>query len=152
MESVTLTSIDSRRSGGTQQGVTIAGEMLDLQAAVAWATSRPAPLSIVATSFGAVSTTLSLRWLDSRMHGLVLWCPVLDLRHTFIEPELPCGVENFGPLAQQQLDREGYLLVDDDFALGRVLFDEMRHYQPRQAFASSATSVHRSAPRRTRFP
>lgn len=125
------------RSGGSQQGVTIAGEMLDLQAAVDQAAGFPGPLSIVAASFGAVSTALSLRYLDPRLHGLVLWCPVLDLRHTFTEPELPWGLENFGPAAQERLHREGYLLVDGEFALGRVIFEEMRHYRPSEAFLAS---------------
>jgi alpha-beta hydrolase superfamily lysophospholipase len=73
------------------------------QAAVDRVAGFPGPLSIVATSFGAVSTALSLRCLDARLHGLVLWCPVLDVRHTFIEPELPWGLENFGAAGQEWL-------------------------------------------------
>lgn len=47
-------------SGGTQRGMTIAGEMIDLQAAVEYVADRfPGTLSIVASSFGAVSTSLS---------------------------------------------------------------------------------------------
>ncbi|MGY2125906.1 alpha/beta hydrolase [Nocardia gipuzkoensis] len=77
-------------SGGTPRGVTVAGECLDLQAAVEAVRERfPGPLSIVAASFGAVSTTLSLPWLESTLHRLVLWNPVLDLRRTFVEPEWP---------------------------------------------------------------
>src|SRR5438067_5563309 len=44
-------------SGGTQRGMTIAGEMLDLQAGIDYMADRfPGPLFIVAASFGAVST------------------------------------------------------------------------------------------------
>ncbi|MEV4238938.1 alpha/beta fold hydrolase [Nocardia sp. NPDC049737] len=80
-------------SGGTQQGVTIAGECLDLQAAVTAVRERFAGqrMSIVAASFGAVSTALSLSWLDD-LYRLVLWNPVLDLR-TFLVPELAWGEE-----------------------------------------------------------
>jgi uncharacterized protein len=62
------------RSGGTQAGVTIAGELLDLQAAVRFATTTPGgvPLSVVAASFGAVSACLSLPYLEEQLHGLVL--------------------------------------------------------------------------------
>ena len=127
------------RSGGSQRGVTIAGEMLDLQAAVDHVNDLEGPLSIVAASFAAVSTALSLRYLDSRLRGLVLWCPVLDLRRTFMEPELPWGVENFGPMGQERLHRDGFLLVDQEFELGRVLFEEMNHYQPVAAFTGSKT-------------
>lgn len=52
-------------SGGTQRGATIAGEMLDLQATVEYLADRfPDPLSILASSFGAVLTSLSLPWTN----------------------------------------------------------------------------------------
>jgi pimeloyl-ACP methyl ester carboxylesterase len=126
------------KSGGTQRGMTIAGEMLDLQAAVEH-TSREHPdrLSIVAASFGAVSTALSLPYLDDRLTALVLWNPVLDLRRTFLDPELPWGRENFGPEQQEILRRQGHLCVDGEFQLGRVLFEEFRTYRPDEHFANS---------------
>jgi alpha-beta hydrolase superfamily lysophospholipase len=78
------------RSGGTQRGVTIAGELLDLQAIVGYITSAlPEPLAIVAASFGAVSTALSLSYLV-KVEQFVFWNPVLDLIRTFVAPELPC--------------------------------------------------------------
>lgn len=126
-------------SGGTQRGVTIAGEMLDLQAAVDYMTVRhPGPLTIVASSFGAVSTSLSLPWLEERLDRLVLWNPVLDLRHTFVSPELPWGQENFSPTQQDLLHSQGFLTIDDEFAAGRVLFEELRHYEPLPYLVSSA--------------
>lgn len=118
-------------SAGTQRGVTIAGEMLDLQAVTDFGlASYGGPLSIVAASFGAVSTALSLPALSGRMQRLVMWNPVLDLRRTFLEPELPWGKENFGPAQQELLRAQGYLVMDGEFELGRVLFEEFRHYQP----------------------
>jgi pimeloyl-ACP methyl ester carboxylesterase len=69
--------------------------------------------------------------------GLVLWNPVLDLRHTFLQPELPWGVENFGPAQRELLQRQGYLLVDGEFALGRVLFEEFGRYRPAEPFLTS---------------
>jgi pimeloyl-ACP methyl ester carboxylesterase len=80
---------------------------------------------------------LSLRYLDDRLHGLVLWNPVLDLRHTFLDPQLPWGVGNFGPAARQRLGREDFLLVDGEFELGGVLFEEMEHYRPAEPFLAS---------------
>ncbi|ROO82674.1 hypothetical protein EDD29_0156 [Actinocorallia herbida] len=47
---------------------------------------------------------------------------MLDLVRTFVEPELPRGVEKFGPEAQAALNDRGHLLVDDEFKLGRVLW------------------------------
>ncbi|MFE9575321.1 alpha/beta hydrolase family protein [Nocardia sp. NPDC006044] len=126
-------------SGGTQRGVTIAGECLDLQAAVSYVQQRfTGRLSIVAASFGAVSTALSLPWLADGLHRLVLWNPVLDLRHTFLEPELAWGVENFGPQQQKHLQDSGFLRVDGEFELGRVLFGEFEVYRPTEQLLASA--------------
>lgn len=126
------------KSGGTQRGTTIAGECLDLHAAVEYMLIRnDGPLSIVATSFGAVTASLSLRYLKDVLHNVVLWCPVLDLRGTFLEPGLPWGKRNFGAAQQARLHQEGHLLIDDNFALGRVMWDEFRHYRPLERFIDS---------------
>ncbi|APE36858.1 alpha/beta hydrolase [Nocardia mangyaensis] len=125
-------------SAGTPRGVTVSGECLDLQAAVEEIRARfPGPLSIVAASFGAVATALSLPWLADRLHRLVLWNPVLDLNHTFLAPELDWGRENFGPEQQKVLEASGYLVVDGTFELGRVLFCEFASYRPLDRFAGS---------------
>jgi uncharacterized protein len=127
------------RSGGTQRGVTIAGEMLDLEAAVSYVLDENSgPLSIVAASFGAVSTTLSLPWLETDLERLVLWNPVLDLRRTFLAPELPWGKENYSPAQQELLQTQGYLMMDGEFEVGRTLFEEFRHYDPAEYFQSSS--------------
>lgn len=125
-------------SGGTQRGVTIAGEMLDLQAAVEFAMRTFAGrLTLVAASFGAVTTCLSLPWFGDRLERLVLWNPVLDLRRTFVVPELPWGKENFGPEQQALLASQGYMVLDGEFEIGRVLFEEFRHYQPLERLDAS---------------
>ncbi|MGW0660105.1 alpha/beta hydrolase [Streptodolium elevatio] len=118
-------------SGGTQRGATIAGEMLDFQAAVEYVAEQfPGQLSVVASSFGAVAASLSLPWLGERLDRLVLWNPVLDLRRTFIEPELPWGKENFNVDRQKMLSAQGFLLLDGEFEVGRVMFEEFNHYRP----------------------
>lgn len=118
-------------SGGTQRGTTIAGELLDLQAAIEFAKRTfPGPLHLVAASFGAVSTALSLPRLGNQLERLVLWNPVLDLRRTFLEPELPWGIENFNRDQQSLLKSQGYLVLDGEFEVGWVLFEEFRHYEP----------------------
>jgi alpha-beta hydrolase superfamily lysophospholipase len=125
-------------SGGTQRGVTLAGEMLDLQAAVEYAQSRlPGPLSIVASSFGAVSTSLSLPWLNDRLHRLVLMRPVLDLHRTFIAPETPWGQQHYSEPQQHLLNRQGFILVNGTFELGRTLFEELRRHDPMAPFLAS---------------
>lgn len=125
------------KSAGSQRGVTIAGELLDLQGAVEFVSrDQEPPLAIVAASFGAVSTTLSLPHLD-QLTSLVLWNPALDLRRTFIEPELPWGLRNFRPQQQEELHRAGFLFIDYTFQLGRVIFEELKRYDPRRSFVES---------------
>jgi len=126
-------------SGGTQRGVTIAGELLDLQAAVEYVSDRfTGPLSIVAASFGAVSTSLSLPWLSDRLDRLVLWNPVLELQRTFVTPELPWGKRNFSPEQQGLLLSQGFLVMDDEFEVGRVLFQEFQHCRPLDYFVAAS--------------
>jgi len=97
------------RSSGTDRGMTIAGEMLDLQAALDHAGQHlvvpsasgasPLPLSVVAASFGAVPLLLSLPLYRRLPRNVVLWNPVLDLARTFVRPELSWGRASFGAQA-----------------------------------------------------
>lgn len=126
------------RSGGMQIGLTIAGEMLDLQAALAVLTGRSrAPVSIVAASFAAASTCLLLPYLCEQLHALVLWNPTLDLRRTFIEPELPWGQRNFNPSAVEQLKSDGFFLLDGEYQIGRALYEELLAFDPLAHFLAS---------------
>jgi alpha/beta superfamily hydrolase len=126
------------RSGGTPRGVTIAGEMLDLGAALDYAAERArgAPLAILAASFAAVPTCLSLRFIEPRLAALVLWNPVLNLVRTFIEPELPWAQQSFNERGRQQLAEHDYLELDG-FQIGRVLYEEMQMYEPYSRFVAS---------------
>jgi alpha-beta hydrolase superfamily lysophospholipase len=125
------------RSGGTARGVTIAGEMLDLEAVVAAARNRwpGVPLVVVASSVGAVATLETAHFTQPDL--VVLWNPVLDLRRTFVEPELPWGRQNFHSGAWTAAQRDGFLLLDGEFELGRVLLDELHRYDPLASFIAS---------------
>jgi len=128
------------RSGGRSRGATLAGEVLDLEAAIELAArSYPAPLSIVASSFAAVSTSLLLPYFGAQIGALVLWNPVLDLDDTFARPRLPWGVGNFGPDEVRHLHEHGHLLLDGSFEVGRALYEEMCVYGdlPRRRFVAS---------------
>lgn len=125
-------------SGGSSRGMTVAGECLDLQAAEYYVSARfPGQFSVVAASFGAVPTMLCLPRLAD-IGRLVLWNPVLDLRHTFVEPTLSWGIQNFGPPQQRRLADTGILTVDGEFTLGRELFCEFEQCRPLERFLSSA--------------
>lgn len=123
-------------SVGTQRGVTIAGEMLDLDAAVSRARDEFGdPFTLLASSFGAVSALASLPYL--RPDRLVLWNPILDVRRTFIEPELPWGRENFGPEQWAAAMRGGALVIDGSFEVGRTMLTELSRYHVSEAFVGS---------------
>ncbi|WP_017543817.1 alpha/beta hydrolase [Nocardiopsis prasina] len=125
-------------SGGTPRGVTVTGEIIDLQSVAEQARDQwPGPLSVLAASFGAVSSSLLLPVLGDRIDSLVLWNPVLDLGHTFLNPELPWGVENFSPEQQRELHANGRLLIDGEFPVSPVMWREFSLYDPLSAYTSS---------------
>lgn len=125
-------------SGGTPRGVTIAGELMDVQTVVRYAADRwSGPLFVVAASFGAVSTVVSLDALSPLVSGLVLWNPVLDLRATFLAPTLPWGVRNFNSDRQAELRKTGVLTMDNGFEINPILFQEFEIYRPDIAFTDS---------------
>ncbi|MEV7548336.1 alpha/beta fold hydrolase [Amycolatopsis sp. NPDC089917] len=129
------------RSDGRPRDMTIAGELADLRAVV---DSVGGPVSVVASSFGAVSTTLSLASLPVR--EVVLWQPVLDLRRTFLEPELPRGRALYSD--RTSLTDRGFLDIEGRFELGGALFEEFARLDPQAAFLTSevpALVVHGSA-------
>ncbi|GAB1513046.1 alpha/beta fold hydrolase [Actinophytocola sp. KF-1] len=116
-------------SDGVDREMTIAGERRDLRAAVSWAGR---PVAVLGSSFGAVSVTLSLADLADAVRAVVLWQPVLDLRHTFLEPELPRGRALYGDRAGGDVDIEGR------FVLGAPLFEEFATTpRPADAFLSA---------------
>jgi alpha-beta hydrolase superfamily lysophospholipase len=119
------------RSAGLDRNMTIAGELLDLRAAVEW---PDRPVSVLGSSFGAVSVALSCPALEDALRAVVLWQPVLDLRRTFLEPELRTGRELYGGRVAGEPHH-----VDGRFVLGAALFDEFAVRWPRDAFL--ATSV-----------
>ena len=125
-------------SEGRPEGVTIAGERLDFESAFEHArTAFDGPYFVLAKSFGAVSTCLSLDALGEHLAGLVLWNPVLDVEGTFLEPTAPWGVRNFTGDKLRELEETGRLKIDGEFAIGRVLYDEFHRYDPGAAFVDS---------------
>lgn len=116
------------KSDGADREMTIAGERRDLRAAVAWVGR---PVAVLGSSFGAVSVTLSCGELADAVRAVVLWQPVLDLRRTFLEPELPRGRELYGGRTGGDVDIEGR------FVLGAPLFEEFATERPIDAFMAA---------------
>lgn len=125
-------------SDGTARGVTVAGERLDVESAFEHARERfEGPYFVVAKSFGAVSTCLSLDRLGDDLSGLALWSPVLDVEGTFLDPHLPWGQRNFTGESLRELEATGSLAIDGEFEVGHVLWDELHRYDPADPFVAS---------------
>lgn len=124
-------------SGGTQEGMTIAGEMLD--ALAAFGELRRAvpgvPVAAVSASFG----TVSLVQVEDMVgpDRMVLLNPVVDLRGTFIEPDTEWGRACFRD-HRRMLRTEGCVTLPTGFRLGPVLFREMGAYDIAARFATGS--------------
>jgi pimeloyl-ACP methyl ester carboxylesterase len=107
--------------------MTIAGETLDLAAAVQEirrdALSR---VGIVAASFGAASTAHLLAQDPIAADFVVLLNPLLDIRRTLLEPEMPWAQQWFTREALSRVHETGRILIEDRFAVGAALIDELR--------------------------
>ncbi len=130
------------RSSGTQRGVTIAGEVIDLECAIREARRRANGASrvvLLASSFGAVSTGILLPALLRRevLDGLCLWNPVLDVAGTFVAGRMPWAADNFTSEAQDRLLADGYMELDGTFQVGYALAQEMGVTDARDALAES---------------
>jgi len=128
-------------SAGRSQDMTIAGEMEDLAAAVGELQRRfnqtPA---VIATSFGAGVAVLNASQNPDAVSTLVLLCPVLDYRRTFLFPETEWGQEWFTRDALAKVEDSGVLSLDG-FLLGKSLIDEFGKLNPAAKVSSLAIPV-----------
>jgi len=130
------------KSKGTQEGMTIAGEMLDLLSAIRYFQEhKHEKIQIIAASFGAVSTCLIIDSIADILENLVLWNPVLDLDNTFLHPTLEWGVANFSIEKRKILQTQDFLLVDSDFRAGIILFNEFPYYNPKENLVNSGINT-----------
>lgn len=119
-------------SGGKQEEMTIAGEMLDLVAAFNKVLNAGyTRIGIVGSSFGGGITLLTTGRFGKDMRCLCFWNPVLDLEATFIKPFLPWLKNNIGRM-KKELKTKGwtYLPVDQPYKIGKELIKEMEKYKP----------------------
>jgi pimeloyl-ACP methyl ester carboxylesterase len=127
-------------STGTQRGVTVAGETIDLECAVSAFRDRIGfdPQVVLGSSFGAVSTGLLTPLLLRRgLRAIVLWNPVLDVAGTFVAARTPWAAENFTPENLDQLEGDGYMMLDGTFTVGFALASEMAHVDARPHFVEA---------------
>jgi alpha-beta hydrolase superfamily lysophospholipase len=101
------------RSGGTQEGMTISGERLDLSAAYRWLTANlPGPYGLLGASFGGVSTTLQLAALRPAPACFALWNPALEIGNVFGDGRL------------EHVREHGWVAPHNNYRIGQVLIEE----------------------------
>lgn len=122
--------------------MTISGEASDLKAVVDQTLAKRGRIAaIVAASFGAVSTSLLARYLESRVSCIVLWNPVLSLRDTFTRPKTSWGRKNFSGHNIKNVFRTGAFRIDGEFQVGVVFWEELHHFKPAATLAKTATPL-----------
>lgn len=128
-------------SEGDLEYMTISGEIDDLSACISFLERKGyINFAIVGASFGAVSTINYCESHDN-ISCLVLWYPVLDLKKTFLSPELPWAKKSFNKKGFMHLKRKGYLLHDNQYKIGKDLIKEMDHYKPYSVLQSLTIPV-----------
>ena len=115
--------------------MSISNETKDLMSVID-AMSGFADVSIIAASFGAVPTGFLPKGHKNRISRLCLWNPVISLKRTFVEPELPWQTSNFG---RQRLEKalaiDGQLSIDGSFRVGRKFIEEILSLDVEEQYA-----------------
>jgi len=129
---------DFRGHGESQlpgRAMTIRGEIFDLTAVIDAAHDFH-DISVVAASFGAVSTGLLPENVMSKLRRICLWYPVISLKETFLDPEFDWQKRNFGrDRIRTALSNSGELPVGDQFTLGSGFLQEVEIYSEIPLFA-----------------
>lgn len=120
-------------SGGTSKEMTVTGELLDLRSAlnVLEKEGRVESMGIIATSFGACSTSLCASRCSDRIDAVCLFSPVLSFELTYLNP--PDGSEKtplLTPEKEQELRETGSITRSDGFELGAHLIEEFGLIEP----------------------
>ena len=117
-------------SSGKSSEMTIKGEIDDLWAAITFLRDKKyKKIAIVGTSFGAGIAVLYTKMRPAAISSLILLCPVLDYKMTFLKPETEWAQEWFTPQAISKAKLTGKFNLDG-FQLGYELLKEFRRYKP----------------------
>lgn len=119
------------KSKGTSQDVSVIGEILDIKASIKhvrkyWSKK----IGVIASSFSAGPAIMCSTQLASQIQYLALIAPVLDYEKTFLNPKTDWAKESFTTDALNNLDENGYLLLDENFKLSPKLIEEFRTIKP----------------------
>lgn len=118
-------------SEGNPESMTIAGETLDVKAAMKKAADNgDAPISIIATSFGAGPGIYAAGSSNIDIEKFVFIAPVIDYEQTFIKPRTPWAKELFGENGFRSLHQKGKINLSESFSIGPKLYQEFSMLTP----------------------
>jgi len=124
-------------SEGKSIDLTIAGEILDLKAAVQEVKNEGyTEIGLLGASFGGGSAALYAASNQDDIRCLCLWNPSLNYDHTFLHPTLPWIRERKKHMAKDLAEQGWTTLGSRKYVIGKQLFDEMAQLQPFSAFAN----------------
>jgi len=128
------------KSGGRSEDMTVAGEALDLAAALDWAREKGFKrMGLVAASFAGASTSLIVP-IRPEVGALVMWNAVVDFAPIF-SPDNPDARE-FWNGARETARKNGFVETGPGkFRLGRALMEEMGTFRPADLFAGLKLAV-----------
>jgi pimeloyl-ACP methyl ester carboxylesterase len=116
-------------SGGRQIDFSPIGQALDTVSSINFLKERygleKVPLTVIGTSFGAGPAIISARQLGNVIRQLFFVAPVLDYVRTFLEPTTEWARDSFNDQALKEVDKKGFLLLDDNFKIGARLVYEI---------------------------
>lgn len=118
-------------SEGKSINMTIAGEMLDLEAAFNHVVEQGyEKIGLVGASFGGGVSTIFVLNNQDKLECLCLWNPCLNYDHCFINPTLP-WIRARKKHMKKDLQEKGWTTLGSrKFVLGKRLFDEMANLLP----------------------
>jgi len=120
-------------SSGKSREMTIKGEISDLDAAVKLLKNKGfKKISLIGTSFGGGIVTLYTKRNPSTIASIILLCPVLDYKRTFLHPETEWAQEWFTPETLSNAARTGKFNLGG-FQLGNDLLKEFKQLNPGEA-------------------
>jgi pimeloyl-ACP methyl ester carboxylesterase len=112
----------------------VASQVLDTISAIDWWNAREStPLHLLGCSFGAPPAIFAATLRKSAVVSLILVCPVLDYKRTFLQPTTEWASEIFNARALDRAYRSGSLSMSEGFEIDVKLLVEMELIEPAKA-------------------
>lgn len=126
-------------SAGESVDMTVAGEILDLEAAIDHVHQAGYEyVGLVAASFGGSIASLFLAKNPGLVHALCLWNPVLNYIHTFVKPFLPWLAAKKNQL-QSKIEDQGWTRIGSaNYKIGAKLWQDFQQLKPYQSLKKLA--------------